>query len=63
MASNNSIGSIPSESFTVDGCNLGGCETSTTTTSTTTSVPEPSSIMLLGSGILGLASLLRRRLF
>ncbi len=55
MASNSEVGSIPSESFTVLG--------TSTTTSTTTSVPEPSSIMLFGSGILGLAGLLRRKLF
>jgi hypothetical protein len=50
----NTIGSIPSESFS-----LVGAATTTTTTGTT---PEPSSIMLFGSGVLGLASLLRRRL-
>jgi hypothetical protein len=44
----NTLGSIPSEAFTLEG------------TSTTT--PEPSSIMLLGSGILGLAGVLRRKL-
>ena len=62
QASENSIGSIPSEAFTV----LGSSSTSTTTTTTTstgTSVPEPSSIMLFGSGILGLAGVLRRKLF
>ncbi len=65
MASENSVGSIPSEAFTLcDGEGGGrGCGSTSTTTSTTTSVPEPSSIMLLGSGILGLASLVRRRLF
>ena len=52
-ASENSVGTIPSESFTV----LGG------TVSTNGSVPEPSSILLLGSGVLGLAGLLRRKLF
>jgi hypothetical protein len=44
----NTIGSIPSEAFTLVG------------TSGTT--PEPSSIMLFGSGILGLAGILRRKL-
>lgn len=51
-ASESTVGSIPSESFTVLG----------TSTSTTGTVPEPSSIMLFGSGILGLAGMLRRRL-
>jgi hypothetical protein len=54
-ASENSVGTIPSEAFTVLG--------STTSTTTSTSVPEPSSIMLFGSGILGLAGVLRRKLF
>jgi hypothetical protein len=56
QASENSVGSIPSEAFTI-----GVGETTTTTTST--SVPEPSSIMLVGSGILGLTGWLRRKLF
>ena len=55
LASENSVGTIPSESFTLLG-------TSSTSTSGG-SVPEPSSIMLFGSGILGLAGILRRRLF
>ncbi len=53
-ASENSVGTIPSESFTV----MGG-----TTTTTTGTTPEPSSIMLFGSGILALAGVLRRKLF
>jgi hypothetical protein len=56
-ASENSIGTIPSESFTLLGSGA------TSTTSTTSSTPEPSSIMLFGSGVLGLAGLLRRKLF
>ncbi|MGB8885555.1 MAG: PEP-CTERM sorting domain-containing protein [Candidatus Korobacteraceae bacterium] len=54
-AQENTLGTIPSEAFTLDGTG------STTTTSGTT--PEPSSVMLFGSGILGLAGLLRRKLF
>src|ERR1035441_8290433 len=44
----NTIGSIPSEAFTI--------------TNGPSSTPEPSSIMLFGSGILGLAGVLRRKL-
>jgi hypothetical protein len=46
----NTLGSIPSESFTLTG---------TTIIETT---PEPNSIILFGSGILGVAGVLRRRL-
>jgi PEP-CTERM motif len=53
-ASQSSLGTIPSEAFTVLG------SSGTTTTGTT---PEPSSILLLGSGIVGLAGVLRRKLF
>ena len=45
----NTLGSIPSEAFTISNA-----------PSPTT--PEPSSIMLFGSGILGLAGVLRRKL-
>ncbi len=58
-ASESTVGTIPSESFTV----LGGTSTSTFDVTTTTSVPEPSSMMLLGTGVLGLASFVRRRFF
>jgi len=50
QASESAVGTIPSESFTIGG---GGSGTT----------PEPSSIMLFGSGILGLAGVLRRKLF
>ena len=55
-ASEGSTGSIPSESFTI----LGSASTSTTSTTGTT--PEPASLMLLGSGMLGVAGVLRRKL-
>ena len=48
LASENALGTLPAEAFTIGG---GG------------TTPEPSSIMLLGSGILGLAGVVRRKLF
>jgi PEP-CTERM motif len=57
-AQENTLGSVPSEAFTLSGS---GGTTSTSGTGGTT--PEPSSIMLFGSGILGLAGVLRRKLF
>jgi PEP-CTERM motif len=51
-ASESALGTIPSEAFTI---NSNGGTSGTT--------PEPSSIMLFGSGVLGLAGLLRRKLF
>ena len=53
IASNNEVGTVPSESFTV----LGSAGTSTTGTT-----PEPGSILLFGSGILGLGTAIRRKL-
>ena len=52
QASESAVGTIPSEAFTIS-----------TSGSTSGSTPEPSSIMLFGSGILGLAGVLRRKLF
>jgi hypothetical protein len=48
QASESSVGTIASEAFTIGGSGT---------------TPEPSSIMLFGSGILGLAGVLRRKLF
>ena len=45
----NTLGTIPSESFTISGGSGG-------------TTPEPGSFVLLGSGILGLAGVLRRKL-
>ncbi len=53
-ASETSAGTIPSESFTILG------STGTSTTSTTGTTPEPVSLVLFGSGILGVAGILRR---
>jgi len=50
MASESAIGTIYSESFTITGSGTG-------------TTPESSSIMLFASGILGLAGVLRRKLF
>jgi hypothetical protein len=49
----NTLGSIPSESFTISGSG---------STIPPPGTPEPSSIMLFGSGILGLAGVLRRKM-
>ena len=54
MASESALGTVPSEAFDIVG---------TTTSTNPTTVPEPSSILLFGSGILGLAGVLRRKLF
>jgi hypothetical protein len=52
--------------FAVGGVEQGGCgaggESFTISTGPNPSTPEPSSIMLFGSGILGLAGVLRRKL-
>ena len=54
LAAQLQVGTIPSESFTVTGgSQLGPAGTT----------PEPSSILLFGSGVLGLVGLLRQKLF
>jgi PEP-CTERM motif len=57
-ASESSVGTIPSEAFTVNfepwGCGVGS--------DSPDCVPEPSSIMLFGAGMLGLATLIRPKL-
>jgi hypothetical protein len=54
-ASQNRLGTIPSESFTVLGLS--------SSTSGTGTVPEPGSLMLFASGILGAVGVVRRKLF
>jgi hypothetical protein len=49
IAYENTLGTIPSEDFTIGGGSSG-------------TTPEPSSILLFGSGLVGLAGLLRRKL-
>jgi PEP-CTERM motif len=49
IAYENTLGTIPSEDFTIGGGSGGG------------TTPEPGSILLFGSGVLGLAGLLRRK--
>ncbi len=56
LASENSVGTIPSESFTL----LGSVNSTTTTTGTS---PEPSSIVMFGSGMIAVAGILRRKFF
>ena len=46
----NFVGTVPSEAFTISGGSSG-------------TTPEPASFLLLASGILGLAGVLRRKLF
>jgi hypothetical protein len=53
MAQQNTLGTIPSESFTILG----------QFTTTSDHLPEPSSVLLFGSGLLGLVGVLRRKLF
>jgi hypothetical protein len=60
-ASQNEVGTIPSEAFTVLGSGTSSSTFDVTVTSGGTT-PEPSTIMLFGSGILSLVNLVRRKL-
>ncbi len=55
----NAVGTIPSESFTVMGSSFAGKDSKD---SSPQSTPEPSSILVLGSGILGVAAMLRLKI-
>jgi hypothetical protein len=60
----NSLGSLPSEAFTLTGssCIGCGCVADRSSPNCGPPIPEPSNIMLFGSGILGVVGVLRRRL-
>jgi len=58
-ASENSVGTIPSEAFTIGAC---GDSKSSPDCLPPPTVPEPGSILLFGSGILGAISLLRLKM-
>ena len=66
LASENSVGSIPSESFTILGyattCMCGCSANPNCQESAASTIPEPGTLLLLSSGVLGLA-VLRRKLF
>ena len=58
QAYHNLLGAVPSESFTIQGA----CDASKNAPDCGPPSPEPSSILLFGSGIIGLGAVLRRRL-
>jgi hypothetical protein len=62
-ASENSVGTIPSEAFTVLGTSSSTTTSTSTSTTTTGTVPEPTSILLFGSGALSMVGMFRRKLF
>lgn len=59
QAQENTVGTIPSEAFTIFGTQSSSTSTSTTSTGTT---PEPSSVLLFATSILALVGGIRRRL-
>jgi hypothetical protein len=58
MAQENTIGTIPSESFSING----GCGAGKSSPDCGPPTPEPGSLLLFGSGIVGVASLLRLKI-
>ena len=61
-ASGNSVGTIPSEAFTIGGCGCCGSDQLIPDCLPPPTSPEPGSIVLFGSGILGVGSLLRLKM-
>ncbi len=57
QAEESALGTIPSESFQII-----GFTDSTATTNTSSTTPEPGTIMLFGTALIGVAGALRRKL-
>ena len=56
------FGGVPLSSFTIDGGTNAGLSVSSITYTPAAATPEPSSLMLLGSGVIAMAGVVRRRL-
>jgi len=61
-ASESALGTIPSEAYTINACGGCGCFAGGKPAPDCGDTPEPNSILLFGSGTLGLLTMLRRKL-